>query len=122
MGPVQHRTGEEQVKSGCSRTRGQSPWTPSHPRLSWGLLWGGRGGMEAEMQAKAPPGPLLAPGPGPFLEMPGMERLLREGSQAKAQMRPTPGHGDRQSTPGAHLPLCLRTSLLKRLTSGPALA
>lgn len=45
-----------------------------------------------------------------------------EGSQAKAQMHPTPGHGDRQSTPGAHLSLCLRTSLLKRLTSGPALA
>ena len=36
--------------------------------------------MESDIRAKAPPGPSLAPVPGPFPEMPGREEVEGEGA------------------------------------------
>lgn len=35
--------------------------------------------MESDIRAKAPPGPSLAPGPGPFPEIPGRAKVEGEG-------------------------------------------
>lgn len=73
--------------------------------------------MESDIRAKAPPGPSLAPDPGPFPEIPGRaDAGVRSGSGAPGH----PGPRDlktvrKEAAPGScFLPLRLMASLLKR--------
>lgn len=44
--------------------------------------------MESDIRAKAPPGPSLAPGPGPFPEIPGRAKVEGEGGWFGAPVHP----------------------------------